>query len=264
MNIKNKIVVVTGAGNGVGRELAMLLLDKEAIVVAVDINNDGLSETYKASGKHRNLCIYQTNIASLEEVKHLVIDIKRRYGKIDLLINNAGIIQPFLPISEIRYELIEKIMNVNFYGMVYMTKEFIPLLEKSNRGYIVNVSSMGGVSPVPGQAVYGASKAAVKLFSEALYAELKGSKIGLSVIVPGGIATNIMKNSDLDMKEKDIDAKAMKILLTPKRAAELIIKCVKKEKFKMTIGKDAKVLMLLYKFAPKFAITFMKKMIDVK
>ena len=117
---------------------------------------------------------------------------------------------------------------------------------------------------MPGQSIYGASKAAVKLLTEALYAELADTNIGVSVVIPGGIATNIMKNSDLDIKTNDVNAKGTNLLLTPKRAAELIISCMEKKKFRMFIGKDANLMNVLYKFNPKLAIKLMRKMLEFK
>ncbi len=155
-------------------------------------------------------------------------------------------------------------MNVNFYGTLYMTKAFLPELKSRPESYITNISSMGGFLPVPGQSVYGASKAGVKLLTEALYAELKGTNVHVSVVIPGGIATNIIKNSNLDVDIEDLESKGTNLILTPKKAADLIISCMEKNKFRAIIGKDANVMNVIYKFSPKLAIKLMKKMLELQ
>src|SRR5699024_1543881 len=110
----------------------------------------------------------QANIADREAVEALPEPILERFGSIDGIINNAGIIQPMSPVAELGYALIDRVMAVNFYGVVYMTKTFLPHLLSMPEAHIVNTSSMGGFLPVPGQTIYGASKAAVKLFTEGL------------------------------------------------------------------------------------------------
>lgn len=267
MEVNNKVVVVTGGGNGVGRELVLTLLSKGAKVAAIDIDERGLRETFALSGENPNMTIYTTDIADREQVEALVGDILTEQGKVDVLINNAGIIQPFLDVDEIGSEKIDQIINVNLHGTLNMVRAFLPELKKRPEAHLTNISSMGGFFPVPGQSIYGASKAAVKLLTEGLYAELAGTNVGVSVVIPGGIATNIMKNSDLGSSVADVtDAndKTMKLLLTSKQAARLIISSVEKNKFRMFIGKDAKLMNVLYKVSPKLAIKLIGKVLQVK
>ncbi|MDF2587266.1 MAG: short-chain dehydrogenase/reductase [Anaerocolumna sp.] len=263
MKVKNKVIVVTGGGSGVGRELVLNLLNKGATVAAVDINEKALNETYALSGKSKRMTLHIANIADDEVVKKLVESIVLCHGHIDGLINNAGIIQPFINVDDLDMEKINRVMNVNFYGTLYMSKAFLPELKKRPEAHITNVSSMGGFFPVPGQSIYGASKAAVKLLTEGLYAELMDTNVGVSVVIPGGIATDIMKNSDPDIKTSDVDAKGMSLLLTPKRAADLIISSMEKNKFRMFLGKDANLMNIMYKFSPKLAIKLMRKFLKV-
>ncbi|KAB1438673.1 SDR family NAD(P)-dependent oxidoreductase [Candidatus Galacturonibacter soehngenii] len=264
MQLENKVMVVTGGGNGVGRELVLTLLNKGAKVAAVDLNKNGLDETYALSGKNKKLSLHTVNISEQEAVNNLVEEVTSYHGQVDGIINCAGIIQPFIDVDEIDMDQINKVMNVNFFGTLYMTKAFLPVLKKRPEAHITNVSSMGGFFPVPGQSIYGASKAAVKLMTEALYAELNETNVGVSVIIPGGIATNIMKNSEIGGKTADMNAKGVSLLLTPNRAAKLIISCIEKNKFRMFIGKDANLMNILYKFHPKLAIKLMKKMLELQ
>lgn len=263
MKVENKVIAVTGGGNGVGRELVLTLLNKGASVAAVDIDINGLKETQALSGKNKKLTLHQVNIADQENVQMLVQQIMKEHGQIDGVINNAGIIQPFIDVDEMEMDKISRIIEVNIYGTLNMTKAFLPELKKRPQAHITNISSMGGFFPVPGQSIYGASKAAVKLLTEGLYAELSDTNVGVSVVIPGGIATNIMKNSDSGIKMDDVNAKGVKLLLTPKQAAKLIISSIEKNKFRMFIGKDACLMNILYKFSPKLAIKLIGKVLQV-
>lgn len=263
MKVKNKVIVVTGGGNGVGRELVLTLLNKGASVAAVDIDESGLRETYALSGKNKKLTMHTVNITDQEAVKALLESVIKHYGRVDGLINNAGIIQPFIKVDEMDMDKINRVMNVNFYGTLYMIKAFLPELKKRPEAHITNVSSMGGFFPVPGQSIYGASKAAVKILTEGLYAELMNTKVGVSVVIPGGIATNIMKNSGSGIKTADVDVKGQKLLLTPKKAASLIITSMEENKFRMFLGKDANLMNILYKINPKLAIKLIGRILKV-
>ena len=124
-----------------------------------------------------NISLHPTDITNHSKVKQLVIDVKGQHKKIHGLINVAGIIQPYIDILDIDFNTINRVMNVNFFGTLHMVKEFIPELLTVDKAYLLNVASMGGFVAVPGQSIYGASKAAVKLLTEGLYAELKNSNI---------------------------------------------------------------------------------------
>lgn len=264
MKVKDKVIVVTGGANGVGREIVLQLLKKGAVVATVDIDARKLEETYKLSGRNQHLSIHQADITEKDAVDSLVKEVIKLHSHVDGVINNAGIIQPFVDVHKLELSRIEKVMDVNFYGSLHMVRGFMPYLDKRKEAHITNVSSMGGFLPVPGQSIYGASKAAVKLMTEALYAELEDSHINVSVVIPGGIATNIMKNSELEVKETNVAAASTKFLLSPQKAAKLIIKSMEKNKFRMIIGKDANLMYLLYQLKPKFAIKLMKRMLALQ
>jgi NADP-dependent 3-hydroxy acid dehydrogenase YdfG len=196
MKVKDKIIVVTGAGSGMGRELTIQLVKKRAQVAMVDIHPDALEQTPQLAGNEK-VSQHVVNITDRESVYQLPEQVKDIHGTVDGLINNTGIIQPFVDVKDLDYAVIERVMNVNFYGTLYMTKAFLPDLLQRPEAHIANVSSMGGFIPFPGQTFYSASKAAVKILTEGLYSELKGTKVQVTVIHPGAVNTNIMKNSDL-------------------------------------------------------------------
>lgn len=254
MLVKGKTIVITGASGGVGTELVKELLTREAKVIAISRNIKGL-EAFKQASKYGNqLIIYSVDVSSKEAVSNAVSQILQDGHVVDGLINNAGIIQPFIDVNDLGWEKIDQVMHVNFYGQLYFIKALLPELLKRPEAHIVNVSSMGGFLPVPGQVVYGASKAAVRLLTEGLYAELKDTNIGVSVVMPGGINTDIARHSGVEVGAGATDSAAAKILLSPNKAATLIIKAMEKNKLSMKLGKDSNVFFFLYKHFPKFAI----------
>lgn len=263
MLVKNKVIAVTGGGNGIGREIALLLLEKGAKVAAIDINKDYLDQTAELAGeKSGNLSLHVIDITDREAVEALPEAIIAKHGAVDGVINNAGVIQPFVKVADLDYKKIEFVMNVNFYGTIYMVKSFLPYLLKRPEAHIVNVSSMGGYLPVPGQSVYGASKAAVKLLTEGLYAELKDTNVKVTVVFPGAVATDITANSGVEFKVAEEDAgnkkKAYK-MLTPREAAEIIVRGMEKDRFRVLAGQDAKFTDFLYRLNPKKATNFILK-----
>lgn len=265
MKVNNKTILVTGGGNGMGRELVLLLLKKGARVAAVDIKEDFLNETKSLAGADANrLSLHVVNITDKSAVEALPQQIINMHGQIDGLINNAGIIQPFVKVNDLDYASIERVVNINFYGMLYMTKSFLPYLLKRPEAHIVSTSSMGGFLPVPGQSIYGATKAAVKLLTEGLRSELLDTNVRVTVVFPGAIGTNIANNSGLKMPgaSKEQEQK-FKPLPAPK-AAEMIIEGMEKDKYRVMVGSDSSFMDFLYRLNPKFAAEFIyKKMKDL-
>ena len=258
MKVKDKIIVVTGAGSGMGRELTIQLVKKGAKVAMVDIHQEGLEQTAELAGKDK-VSIHVLNITDREKVNQLPEKVKAIHGAVDGLINNAGIIQPFVDVKDLDYAVIERVMNVSFYGTLYMTKAFLPDLLLRPEAHIANVSSMGGFIPFPGQTFYSASKAAVKILTEGLYSELKGTNVGVTVIHPGAVNTNIMKNSDIKSPSTEASARGGQKVLSAEKAAAIMIDGIEQNKFRVLVGKDASMLDMLYRFNPKMAVDLIVK-----
>jgi short-subunit dehydrogenase len=262
MTISNKVFVVTGGGNGMGREIVLNLLSKGAKVAAIDMRESALEETKLLAGKNQHhLSTHVINITDKKAVDEFPAQVISIHGTLDAIINNAGIIQPFVKVNSLNFESIEKVMNVNFYGTLYLIKAFLPHLLKRPEAYIANISSMGGFLPVPGQGVYGASKAAVKLLTEALYAELLNTNVRVSIIFPGAIGTNITANSGVEVPKMDSAAmqkQSMKVL-APAKAAEIIVNGIYKNQFQIFVGQDSKFMNFLYRLSPGFATRFIAK-----
>lgn len=259
MKIANKVIVVTGGGSGIGRALVLKLLHGGAQVAAVDLNESALAETVELTGAHRhNISTHVVNItdkSAVEALPQAIIDV---HGAVDGLINNAGIIQPFVRLNDLDYDAIDRVLNVNLHGVIYMTKAFLPHLLQRPEAHIVNVSSMGGFFPVPGQTMYGASKAAVKLLTEGLYAELLETNVHVTVVFPGGVSTNITENSGVDAPASAGDeASSNYTMTTPEDAAETIVEGMERDKFQVYVGNDARMMNFLYRFNPRYATRFM-------
>lgn len=261
MNVRDKVIVVTGGGSGIGRALTLKLLEKGARVAAVDLNENTLSETAELAAQYGDrLSRHIVNVSNRETVEALPGEVIAAHGVVDGLINNAGIIQPFVRLKDLEYDAIERVLNVNLYGVIYMTKAFLPHLLARPEAHIVNVSSMGGFFPVPGQTLYGASKAGVKLLTEGLYSELIDTNVNVTVVFPGAIATNISENSGVMVERaaSTDDGVSQSYRTTPADvAAEIIIDGMEQDKFQVYIGSDAKMMNTLYRLNPLRATRFM-------
>lgn len=254
MEITGKVFVVTGGANGIGREVVLELLTRGARVAAVDVSETKLAETAELAGPAERLTTHAVDLADRAVVEALPEAVLAAHGQVDGVLNVAGIIQPFVRVNDLSYEQIEKVMNVNFWGVVHMTKAFLPLLLDRPAAALVNVASMGALAPVPGQSIYGASKAAVKLFTEGLYAELKDTAVAVTIVYPGAIATNITANSGVGMpgQEKAIADSSMSMTTAPD-AARQILAAMGKGAYRATVGNDARMLDLFSRVSPRRA-----------
>lgn len=260
MRVQNKVMVVTGAGGGIGRELVLNLLARGARVAAVDINEPALQETSRLVGsKSVHLSTHVVNITEKEAVAALPDLVIAQHGAVDGIINNAGIIQPFVRVNDLDDSAIERVMNVNFFGTLYMTRAFLPHLLGRPEAHITNISSMGGFLPVPGQTIYGAAKAAVKLLTEGLHSELTKTGVRVTVVFPGAIGTNIAANSGVTTLPSSGGKQRSIKPLAPSRAAQIILDGIEQDRYRVLVGSDAAFLDLLYRLSPQRAARFIYK-----
>jgi NAD(P)-dependent dehydrogenase (short-subunit alcohol dehydrogenase family) len=260
MRVAGRVIVMTGAGSGIGRAVALEALRRGATVAAVDRNETTLLETAALAAAGDRLASYPLDITDKAAVAALPARVAERFGAVDGLIHCAGIIQPFVKVKDLDDEAIDRVFAVNWWGTLYLTRAFLPVLLERPAGHIALVSSMGGFLPVPGQAVYGASKAAVKLLTEALYAECRGTSVRVTLVIPGGVATNITTNSGVSIPIGDMDAAAQaRRVATPEGAATVILDGVEKNAYRVLIGRDAKLMDLLYRVNPQGAAGFIAR-----
>lgn len=257
MKINGKVIAVTGGGNGMGRELVLQLLSRGAQVAALDIKKEALDETEKLAGEHKpKLSTYVADITNRDAMHKLPDQIIARHGAIDGIINCAGIIQPFVRLKDLNFDAVDRVMNVNFYGTLFVTKAFLPHLLARPEGHIVNISSMGGFLPVPGQTVYGASKAAVKLLTEGLNSELLNTNVRVTIVFPGAIGTNIAANSGVGLGSQTDANKSSFKMLAPAKAAQIILDGMEKNKYRVLVGQDAAFMDFLCRLSPERAARF--------
>ena len=253
MKLNGKVFAVTGGGNGIGGQVVLGLLAGGARVAALDLDAVALKEIARQADAGDRLSTHVVDITDRPAVLALPDTIVATHGQVDGLINVAGIVHDFKPVSRLTFADIERVMAVNFWGTVNTSKAFLPLLESRPESALVNVSSMGALVPFPGQSAYGASKAAVKLFTEGLIAEHQGIQPRVSIVFPGGIATDILANSGVTMPGKDVAAAAAS-LTSPAEAARQIIDAVVTGRTRVAIGRDAKMLDRLGRLMPVRAI----------
>ena len=258
MKLRDKVLVVSGAGNGIGRELALELSRRGAHVAGVDIAEPALRQTDAlVSAAQGRFSAHVLDLTQWTAVEALPEPIVTRVGAVDGIINCAGIIQPFVTLQDLDDAVAERVFDVNWRGTLYMTKAFLPVLLSRPEAHIVNVSSMGAFLPVPGQTIYGAAKAAVKLLSEGMQGELAGSPVRVTVVFPGAIGTNIVANSGVDLRANA--EKHRKFTCPPDRAARVILDAVEQNRARVMVGADARVLDVLARLAPVQAPAFIAR-----
>lgn len=252
MKVSNKVVVITGAGNGMGREMTLQLLSRGAKVFGVDLKAELLAETAAIASNSQNFKSLALDITDRATVAKLPEVVKTAFGEPDILINNAGIIQPFVKVNDLSIEAADRVMNVNFNGPLNLIKAFLPVLLTRPEAQIVNVSSMGAYGPVPGQTVYGASKAALKLLTEGLRSEMMGTNVTVTLIFPGAVGTNIAANSLPGMKMPGSDsAAASKFKMTSVAdAGRIMIDGIEAGKARFFVGSDASGLDKIMRLMP--------------
>ncbi len=246
-----KVAAVTGAGSGIGQALALELGRSGASVAISDVDAEGLAHTeeqLKAIGAE--VKSDRLDVTERESFQIYADHVTEHFGKVNQIYNNAGI--AFTGDVEItQFKDIERVMDVDFWGVVNGTKSFLPHLIASGDGHIVNISSLFGLMSMPGQAAYNAAKFAVRGFTEALRQELilNHDPVKVTSVHPGGIKTAIARNG---LTAEGVSADAQSTFFdkrlastSPRRAAEIILDGVRKNKARVLVGQDAVVLDLI-------------------
>ena len=259
-NFKEKVAAITGAGSGIGRQLALQLAQQGAHLALSDMNEQGLLETLNLLKDYPvKVTLTKLDVADREAVYAWAESSFNEFGQLNLIFNNAGVALAST-VEGMSYDELEWIFNINFWGVVYGTKAFLPYLKQSGEGHIINTSSLFGLTAQPTQSAYNATKFAVRGFTEALRQELDMENCGVSAtsVHPGGIRTNIAnaaRMSDsiraLGMNPEKASRSFNKVLKTPPElAAKVILDGVKQNKARVLIGNDAKLLDLVQRVAP--------------
>ena len=259
-DFQNKVAVITGAGSGIGRALARDLAAAGARLALSDVNQVGLQETADSLGLGSDRLITEAfDVADRDAFYAFAERVTGHFGAAHLVFNNAGVALG-ATVEEMSYEDFEWLMGINFWGVVYGTKAFLPHLKAAGEGHIVNVSSVFGLIGVPTQSAYNASKFAVRGFTEALRQELEmeGGRVSCTSVHPGGIKTNIARNArmgagvekitgDVDKARRDFEKM---FRTTPEEASQTILKGVKGNKRRVLIGSDARAIDSMQRLMP--------------
>ena len=191
---ENKVIAITGAGSGIGRDLAIQLSQKGATVAISDIDESGLEGTAEVvKNTSEKSSSHLVDVSDKQQVHSYADDVVEKHGKVDIIINNAAIYCVGL-FEDLSYSDFESVFSVNFWGVVYGTKAFLPHLMKRTKAQIVNISSGTALAPLRGHSAYGATKFAVKGFSEILSKDLRGTPIKVTTVFPGTIRTKIQES----------------------------------------------------------------------
>lgn len=257
----DKVAAITGAGSGIGRALAIELAGEKCNLALCDVNERGLAET-AALAAERGVKVTTTrvDVARRAEVHAWADQVDADHGKVNMIFNNAGVALG-ATIESTRYEDLEWIMGINFWGVVHGTKAFLPHLKASGEGHVVNISSLFGLLSMPTQGAYNASKFAVRGFTEALREELRMSAAPVSAtcVHPGGIKTNIARAARMDGSAAELmgkDAETLResfdklFLTSPQAAARIILKAVRRNARRVLVGPDAHLLDLVQRVFP--------------
>lgn len=243
---QGKVVALTGAGSGMGREMAKQLAAAGAKLALNDWSEDALSETRTALDIDDTMVLIRSfDVSHREKMYDFATAVVKQFGKVDIVINNAGIALAPKTIAQTEYVDFEKVVNINLWGMIYGTKAFLPYLRQRPKAAIANVSSVFGMMGYPGQGAYVTTKFAIRGFTETLRIELRNTNIAISSIHPGGIKTNIVRNIAInDEAKKQEMVKGFEELAptTAAQAATIILTGIAKGKARILIGKDARAI----------------------
>jgi NAD(P)-dependent dehydrogenase (short-subunit alcohol dehydrogenase family) len=255
MQLKGRAAIITGAASGIGRALAHVLARRGCDLALADVNEAGLQETATGAATGVRITCHRLDVGDAQAIAAFPETVRAEHSRIDLLVNNAGVALggTFEQVSDADFDWL---LAINFFGVVRMTRAFLPLLKASDDARIVNMSSIFGLIAAPGQTAYCASKFAVRGFSESLRHELKGTRVGVTVVHPGGVATSIARNarvSHVTSPEQLEAARAWaeaQLKLPPEVAAASIVRAVENREARVIVGSDAKLASIVERIAP--------------
>jgi len=246
---KDKVVVVTGVGSGIGRALAKTLHAKGAKLALNDYNNTTLEETVKLIGGHsENIYTETFDVSDRDKFYEFAKRVKQHFGKVDCIINNAGVALGSVSTEDLSYKDFEWVFGINFWGMVYGTKAFLPIIKEQSEGNITNISSIFGIAGIGYQTAYCTTKFAIRGFTESLRMEMhkESPQVSICSVHPGGIKTNIARDSKSpDGSDREVDDQLLEeienaFITSPDEAASTILSGILKRKERILIGSDAK------------------------
>ena len=254
-SFEGRVAAVTGGASGIGRALCVALAREGCAIAACDIDRDGLDETARmAEIAGAKVTTALVDVADRSAMHAWADAVVAEHGAVHLVFNNAGVALE-ANVIDMAYEDLEWLMNINYWGVVHGTKAFLPHLVASGAGHVVNVSSVFGIIGVPTQSAYNSAKFAVRGFTEALRQELEieGLPVSATSVHPGGIRTNIVRGGRLSSEQDREEAAARfeaSARTSPERAAEIILRAVRKNERRVLVGPDAWLIDRLQRWLP--------------
>jgi NAD(P)-dependent dehydrogenase (short-subunit alcohol dehydrogenase family) len=254
--LRDKVVVITGAGSGIGRALAVQAAREGALLALADWDEEGLKETERRALAKRGVT-RKLDVRSEDGVTAFAAEVEKELGGAHVVVNNAGVsVSDF--VGNMKRSHFEWLMDINFWGVVRGTEAFLPQLRAKDDAHIVNISSVFGLIGVPSQSAYNASKFAVRGYTEALRQELYGSGVRVTCVHPGGVKTNIVRNGrnnvnprgeqvPIEVVSREFDKIAR---TTPERAAEIIWSGTLAGLPRVLVGGDARVIDFVQRLFP--------------
>jgi short-subunit dehydrogenase len=253
--LEGRTAVVTGAASGIGRALSIRLAERGCHLALCDRNEAGLEETRAGiQSMGRRVSAHAVDVSSKDRMRMLVDEVLTFHGGANILVNNAGV-TAISTFENQPLEDFEWLMGVNFWGVIYGCKFFLPALKSADEAHVVNLSSVFGILGVPMQSSYCASKFAIRGFSESLRAELSGTNVGVTSVHPAGVATNIVKDgrytgeASSKMRADLVSDFATKMLPADK-AADKIIGAIEKNRPRLLIARGAAVIDAVQRVSP--------------
>jgi len=257
LDVRDKVVVITGAGSGIGRALAEEMTNRGAHVAISDWNADSVAETARMiEGRGTKVLTASFDVSDRAAFEAHACEVIDEFGRADIIVNNAGV-SLAAQVANMSYDDLEWVVNIDFWGVVHGTKAFLPHLLERGDGAIVNVSSVYGLFGLPTQSGYNAAKFAVRGFTEALQQEVSDTDVLVTRVHPGGIKTNIVRHGrihetfDDGIHPDDVaDMFEAAVRTTPERAAEIIADGIARRKPRILIGPDAVMLDIVVRVLP--------------
>ena len=255
-DLKDKVVAITGAGSGIGRAVAIAMANEGSVLAIADVNEAGLKGTVAQLPPGAVSSTHIVDVSNREQMHGYARDVVSNHGHVDIVINNAGV-HLDTSLMAARYEDLEWLFGINFWGIVYGSKEFLPYLMQRPEANLCNMSSVHGLFTSPRIGPYCASKFAVRGFTLALAQDLKGTPVNVSCIIPGGVKTNLVRSARYGT-DTDLTFRLRRVAefdrfiarLTPEKAARSIVKGIKRNHKRILVGGQAHLADVMSRLFP--------------
>ena len=253
-DVRGKLAVITGAASGIGRAIACSLAGRGCDLALADIDEAGLAETARLTSPTVQVTRHNLDVGDAAAVATFPAEVRAAHGRVDILVNNAGVALGG-SFAQVSAEDFDWLMGINFNGVVWLTRAFLPMLAERPQAQLVNISSLFGLVAPPGQTAYSAAKFAVRGFSQALRHELMAanSPVGVTIVHPGGVKTSIARNARVPagVNANEGVAQIERLLtLPPEAAGEIIVKGIIQRRPRVLVGKDAKLISVIERMMP--------------